>query len=98
MIRKQIESGSARRMLEFMQRVYPGFETDKDMNVQCFVNMAHVLGVVAAYMLHNQGERALDKAVAMVAAIVKQQAYEGDELIRQKKSLLVNLNPNEKSN
>lgn len=86
---RKIEQGSARRMLEYMQRVYPGFETDKDMNVQCLVNMAHVLGVVAAYMLHNQGERALEKAIAAVSTIIRKQAYEGDELIRQKKSLLV---------
>jgi len=80
--------GAARKILESVERHYPKFNADKEMNVAALEGMAFATGAVAAWLLHHQGERTLDKAVTMIAAIIRAQAHEGDALIREKKSLL----------
>lgn len=80
--------GAGIKMYEALQKNYPGFDHDKEMNAMALVQLAHVIGVVAAYFLHNQGERGLDKAINMIVTTVRKQAFEGDAIIRDKKALL----------
>ena len=84
--------GSVARILESVERHYPRYNVDRDMNAMALVGLAHVTGAVAAWFLHNQGEKGLDKAIAMIATTVRKQAYDGEALIREKKSHLVGRN------
>lgn len=77
--------GAVQKVLESVQRNYPDFQKNKDMNAMALVGMAHATGVVAAYFLHHQGERGLEKAIAMIATTIRKQAFEGDAMIRDKK-------------
>jgi glycine/serine hydroxymethyltransferase len=78
--------GATAQVLKSVERNFPRFNADKEMNAMCLVNMAHVTGVVAAWFLHNQGEAALDKALAMIVTTIRKEAYDGEALIREKKS------------
>jgi len=81
---------ATRTILETVQKVYPQYHTDPDMNAIALVGLAHVTGAVAAWWLNNRGEQSLEKALAMFVTKVREQAHEGDSLIRQKKQLIVN--------